>query len=69
MGRSGKLDRPCWLGAGGEALVVRNWWRGWWLGLVCHVFFDMFGRFGHEKLLKIAGSAQPEEKNRKISNK
>ena len=28
MGRSGKLARPCWLGAGGEALVVRNWWRG-----------------------------------------
>ena len=33
MGRSGKLARPCWLGAGGEALVVRNRWRGWWLGL------------------------------------
>ena len=33
MGRSGHFFRPCWLGAGGEALVVRNWWRGWWLGL------------------------------------
>ena len=40
MGRSGKLARPCWLGAGGEALVVRNWWRGWWLGLPRLFFFD-----------------------------
>ena len=23
MGRSGKLARPCWLGAGGEELVAR----------------------------------------------
>ena len=40
MGRSGKLARPCWLGAGGEALVVRNWWRGWWLALPRLFFFD-----------------------------
>ena len=40
MGRSGQLVRPCWLGAGGEALVVRNWWRGWWLGLPRLLFFD-----------------------------
>ena len=28
MGRSGQFVQPCWLGAGGVALVVRNWWRG-----------------------------------------
>ena len=42
MGRSGKLARPCWLGAGGEALVVRNWWRGWWLGLPWLFFLIRF---------------------------
>ena len=26
MGRSGQFVKPCWLGAGGVALVVRNWW-------------------------------------------
>ena len=25
MGRSGQIVKPCWLAAGGVALVVRNW--------------------------------------------
>ena len=40
MGRSGQFIQPCWLGAGGVALVVRNWWRGWWLALPRLFFFD-----------------------------
>ena len=63
--------RPCWLGvlvsrwwcvAGGVALVVRSWWPGWWLGLFFHRFFVIFHRLEHEKLRKIAESAQPKEK-------
>ena len=27
MGRSGQIVKPCWLVAGGVALVVRNWWE------------------------------------------
>ena len=38
MGWPGQLVQPCWLGAGGVALVVRNWWRGWWLGLFFYCF-------------------------------
>ena len=29
MGRPGQFVKPCWLGAGGVALVVRNCWGGW----------------------------------------
>ena len=62
MGRSGQFVQPCWLGAGGVALVVRNWWRGWWLGLFFNVFSVLFGHLGHEKSLQIAKSAQTKEK-------
>ena len=33
--RSGDFVRPCWWVAGGESLVVRNWWRG------NHIFYQM----------------------------
>ena len=52
--------RPCWLG-----VLVSRWWCGAGgkelvarlvVGLVLHRFFDIFGRLGHEKSLKIAES-------------
>ena len=42
MGRPGQFVKPCWLGAGGVVLAVRDWWQGWWLGLR-FVFFCHFG--------------------------
>ena len=42
MGRSGQFVKPCWLVAGGVALVVRSWWPGWWLGLFFHFFLTCF---------------------------
>ena len=38
MGGSGQFVKPGWLGAGGVALVGRNWWRGWWSGLFFRCF-------------------------------
>ena len=55
MGRSGQIVKPCWLAAGGVALVVRNWWRGWRSGLLflCFLLFlVILGMENHAKLLK-----------------
>ena len=41
MGRPRQFMKPCGLGAGGVALVVRNWWQGWWSGLLFSTFFDV----------------------------
>ena len=65
MCRSGQFVKPGWLGAGGVALVARNWWRGWWLGLLFHCFFDIFGRLGQEKSTKMAANFQTEGKTEK----
>ena len=53
MGRSGQFVKPCWLGAGDEALVVGNWWRGSRLGLYFRYFLDIFGRLGQGKSTKL----------------
>ena len=70
MGRSGQFVQPCWLGAGGVALVVRNRWRGWWSALPGLVFLarcalnfvpfsDIFGQLCAAKHGKI--NRKPEE--------
>ena len=48
MGRSGQIVKPCWLVAGGVALVVRNWWRGCWLGLFFRHFLTFLVGLGKE---------------------
>ena len=45
MGRPGQFVKPCWLAAGGMALVVRNWWRGWRSGLFFRHFSSYFLTF------------------------
>ena len=69
MGRSGQLVQPSWLGAGGVPLVVRNWWRGRWLGLSFRRFFVIFSCLGHGKSPQIAKNAQQQEKSRKMAQK
>ena len=38
MGRPRQFVKPCWLAAGGMALVVRSWWQGWRSGLFFRCF-------------------------------
>ena len=65
MGWPGQLVQPCWLGAGGVPLVVRNWWRGRWLGLSFRRFFVIFSCLGHGKSPKIAKTHNSKKKHEK----
>ena len=63
----GMLVSCCWLVAGGVPLVVRSWWRGWWLGLSFHRFFYIFCRLGHDKNTKSRRKFPTKGKSRRIS--
>ena len=65
------LGKVFWRGTGGEGggktcfFIAFFIWRGWWLDLFFHRFFDIFGRRGQEKSTKIAAKVKTEEKTEK----
>ena len=52
MGRSGQIVKPCWLAAGGVALVVRNLVARLVVRLVFRYFSDIFGKLAKGKSWK-----------------
>ena len=65
------LGKVLWRGTGGEGggktcfFIAFFIWRGWWLDLFFHRFFDIFGRLGQEKSTEIAAKVQIDEKTEK----
>ena len=58
------LGKVFWRGTGGEGggktcfFIAFFIWRGWWSDLFFHRFFDIFGRRGQEKSIKIAAKVK-----------
>ena len=65
------LGKVLWRGTGGEGggktcfFIAFFIWRGWWLDLFFHRFFDIFGRLGQEKSTEIAAKVKIDEKTEK----